>query len=687
MAQGNVIFEESFKNDLGQFKVEGTVGDKADIWNFGVECAKADAYSKMNDKSSYTSYLVSPEFEVKMGSYAIFDYKTDYVSDPKSEIGFCIRTNGGEWEELVMPEWSASSSYVSSGKILIPEAYAGKMVQVAFKYFFRNCTDSGVWEVKNFVVQEKAEPAISFSEIEVEAILGEAFEAPALSNPNEVQVSYASDNAEVATVDSETGVVTLVGEGTATITATSVETEDFKSVSVSYILTVKPGVVYTVIFEESFSKDLGEFKAEGAVGDKADIWNYGVGCAKADAYSKMEEAFKGYTSYLVSPEFKAMPNSIASFEYKTDYFNNVQDEIGFCIREVGGEWEELDMLKVDSESFTTSGDIVIPNSYAGKNVQVAFKYSFANHASAGIWQIKNFVVKYAEPTYSVVFEESFSKSLGEFATEGNNGDKAPIWSFGTGTARADGYSKMDDSSVSNTVYLVSPEFKAASNGIATFDYTTDYFGNVKEEIGFCIREVGGEWEELEMPVKVCSSNFVSSGDIIIPDSYAGKNVQVGFKYYFVSSSSSGVWEIKNLVVKGIESAPVEKADPEISFEVTEVVYVIGSGDFNIPVLNNPHNVEIVYSSSDTNMADVDQTGFVTMYDLGTFTITATSVENEQYKSATASYTVTVTDEHTDIEGVETGELMDGKIYDLQGRRVNKLSKGVYVVNGKKIIVK
>lgn len=53
-------------------------------------------------------------------------------------------------------------------------------------------------------------------------------------------VTYESDKENVATVDATTGKVTIVGAGTATITATAAETGDYKDASASYKLTVTP---------------------------------------------------------------------------------------------------------------------------------------------------------------------------------------------------------------------------------------------------------------------------------------------------------------------------------------------------------------------------------------------------------------------------------------------------------------
>ena len=92
----------------------------------------------------------------------------------------------------------------------------------------------------------KGTSIISFPKSSYTATLGETFDAPELTiTAGDGDVTYSSDDNNVASVSyDETGAVqvTLNGAGTAVITATIAETDDFASATTSYTLTVNEPV-------------------------------------------------------------------------------------------------------------------------------------------------------------------------------------------------------------------------------------------------------------------------------------------------------------------------------------------------------------------------------------------------------------------------------------------------------------
>lgn len=85
-----------------------------------------------------------------------------------------------------------------------------------------------------------ATPTLKFSKETAEATMGAEFEAPTLTVTPEglVPIEYESTNTEVATVDKNTGIVTLVGKGETTIKAVFPGNETYEKAEASYVLTV-----------------------------------------------------------------------------------------------------------------------------------------------------------------------------------------------------------------------------------------------------------------------------------------------------------------------------------------------------------------------------------------------------------------------------------------------------------------
>lgn len=116
----------------------------------------------------------------------------------------------------------------------------------------------------NYIVSltRKADPELSFAETEFEVLTGASFDAPVLNNPHELTVTYASDNAEVATVDASTGAVTILGvEGTAVITASFAGNETYRAGEASYTISVGKYDAQLVIAQTEVSLNGGMEKA------------------------------------------------------------------------------------------------------------------------------------------------------------------------------------------------------------------------------------------------------------------------------------------------------------------------------------------------------------------------------------------------------------------------------------------
>ena len=113
---------------------------------------------------------------------------------------------------------------------------------------FTRPTGSGHWRIQ--VVEatveggstvEKTTPTLSFEPSSLTITKGEAFTEPVLSYNGDGTVTYTIDKESVATINASTGKLTIVGIGTANVTATAEETANFKRGTASYSLKVEAG--------------------------------------------------------------------------------------------------------------------------------------------------------------------------------------------------------------------------------------------------------------------------------------------------------------------------------------------------------------------------------------------------------------------------------------------------------------
>lgn len=88
----------------------------------------------------------------------------------------------------------------------------------------------------------------------------------------------------------------------------------------------------------------------------------------------------------------------------------------------------------------------------------------------------------------------------------------------------------------------------------------------------------------------------------------------------------------------------QKPSADLAFTGTTSEYTVNFGDnFSAPELSNPYNVEVSFSSSDGNVATVDEQGALTIVGAGTTIITASFDGDDSYKPGSASYTLKVVD--------------------------------------------
>jgi hypothetical protein len=79
--------------------------------------------------------------------------------------------------------------------------------------------------------------------------------------------------------------------------------------------------------------------------------------------------------------------------------------------------------------------------------------------------------------------------------------------------------------------------------------------------------------------------------------------------------------------------------------------------------------------------------FVWVKDAGTLAAGKCWIELEKSPNNARALSIVFDGETTGISSVKTAATIEGNCYDLSGRRVAKPTKGLFIVNGKKIVVK
>lgn len=242
----------------------------------------------------------------------------------------------------------------------------------------------------------KKNPGLVFSETDVTATIGEPFTAPTLTKETTAEVTYSSDNEEVATVDAQTGEVTIVALGTAKITAQAAENDEYAAGSASYTITVKNPVLteVTLPYTETFKDDQGSFVIEDVnLSGLTYVWKHdNYGYMKASAYAGSNKAAE---SWLISPtiDMTNIEKSTLTFEQCINkYFGNVEEEATLWVKEDGGEWNQITLtyptLPEDGNWSDFETQTVDLTSYAGKKIKIGFKYT-STEAAAGTWEVRN----------------------------------------------------------------------------------------------------------------------------------------------------------------------------------------------------------------------------------------------------------------------------------------------------------
>ena len=497
---------------------------------------------------------------------------------------------------------------------------------------------------------------------------------PVLNNPNNLVVAYSSNNTDVATVNAETGQVTTGNtEGTATITATYTQTDQYAGATASYTVTVEredPDFAFsptsvTITKGDDFSaptftdsKSLSgivftsSYEAVATVSDEGVISLGGnTGTAIITASFAQTDYYHAYSTTCT---ITVNPSGVAEEPAVPGVYNLITSTDDLAD---GGKY----LIVCESK------DVAMGGQYNNGTYRVAVDVDITNHSisnngdasvvtlvkSGDNWKLKFSNNKYYTTTKAKEMTESDTGTEATIDFEGNNvliefGSYGKIC-YNLGSPRFVNYTSTGQEAVQlykfeagdpvNTI-----DIYVSEAGLATYasnfdlDYSTN--PNLKAYIAKENNDVIDYVEVEKVPA--------GTGVLLRALDTAGKN-------YTVSTTTEETDDMTgNKFVRGNDAAVAS-----------------GSNPYNY-ILNVVNNKIGFYRAAGKTVA-----------------------KNRAYLSTTinavasARIDIFFDDDTNGIEKVEntTSNNESDVVFNLAGQRVAQPSKGLYIVNGRKVIVK
>lgn len=419
------------------------------------------------------------------------------------------------------------------------------------------------------------------------------------------------------------------------------------------------------IFSELFNVGQGDFTIDNKVMNDplTYVWSFDEkrSLIKASAFVGGQKL--AAESWLVSPviDLTQAKETELSFNETGNFFGGLDNFKAACtlkVKEEGGEWTDLAYnVAADGQSWTSGIATANLAAYDGKKIQLAFAYT-SNTEFAGTWQIKELYVKAKTDKAPVVIEAPvFTPKQGTYMDKVSvsiaaaEGLKVYYTLDGSEPTTASTlYEAAFDLTETTTVMAIAVDAEGNASPVAKAQYTIKATP-VAPENGALFNFNENKWN---LPV-----SSKEAGDFPITEVKEG-DVTLTFTN---GSTPTRLWNDFNnglLQIRMYKNGGSMTVTPAADQKVVKV-------EFDATKLD--------VTASEGKLAEKVWTG-----EAATVTFTANATSNINYIIVTLS-------KQSGIEGVEAGEQTEKVIYTIDGRRVQKAEKGVYVINGKKVVVK
>lgn len=524
-------------------------------------------------------------------------------------------------------------------------------------------------------------------------------------------ISYASDNEEAISVDATTGAVSFLAFGKATITATFTPEEGYLGSSASYTIAYRQAADPTkVIFDanegafdcfgnENKYKE-GEFDFVDLNGDSytftvhnAMLNNYGSLQLKKNSPSDATQQ-----GYAISPAFDKFPNGYrVTVKYKDQNAPGLE-----CTNHAE------DVAVFDDANGTMYMDVPFADGMfklSGAS-QVAYIQSIELTPLAKK-EPQPVTMTFPQDVYTCYTNEAplfdgFTPTIKNAAGEvlnlpvtytSSNTDFCMVTSSGTVqlsqnpgevtiTAK---FAGNDDYQPAEASYLIRViEKEKAEAGIA--------FEETMQQVDLAKKTITAEELGFKNPNNLAVSYSSNNTDVAEVDAEGNVTLKKAGRVN-IDVTFAGNDEYKAATASCTLIVNDYRNTPELAFDQEEYTANMREGNtFSGATLYNKSEVApLTYTSSNEEVAEVAANGVVILRSTGETTITVWFAGDNDFKATSASYKLTVIDEVVDgIQNITIDNMPeDAKVYNLNGQRMNAkaLKSGVYVVNGKKVVLK
>ena len=526
--------------------------------------------------------------------------------------------------------------------------------------------------------------ALSYNPTEYTITIGDDFTAPEVNKPEDYNgtITYSSDNDAVAEVNATTGEVSIKAVGVANITASGTETEHYAAATTSYKITVN---------KKTSAVSFAEAVVEITYGDN---------------YNKQAATTEGVSGNLV---YTSSKETVVKF-----HGNNVIDVLGPGTVTITATAPATDTTEESSATYTLK--IYEP---ADKVEGAALSLDEHFNDCDGSRPADNPDVKEWNGTnqFNALPETCNWTVVGTAKPAGNGCLK-----LGTGTAAGDATSPSFTLNGKAPLAFDIAPWTSSSDGIITGSKSvTVTLTNATFEDGSTTKTVGDPftigWNHFEYNITGSGEvtvNFHGSSQFFLDNVVVGGGAQPAHEINLTFSSAGyltwvatadidfsqteGVtaYQITEATPQGITAEEVQKApkDAALLLKGSGIVQLTRTSDV-APLQNNK-------MQACTNGSVNGMTGSATSTDiyvlgngnkgLGFYMLSGTLQAGKGYLNisvgAGAKPSFITFEETTGISNaaVETTE-DDGTYFNLQGVRIMNPQKGIYIKNGKKIVIK